>query len=262
MAKVEKQTKSERKEAQENRRKARERFALAERLEAEYLRALRKVTTQIDHIVKGMAPGGMVRNSAELEGMLKAYAKLIEPWARNVAIKMLNRIADKDEAAWMKLGRGMGLSLRKELQDAPTGLALQMFLGEQVRLITSLPLEAAQRVHKLTLEGMVTGGRRASEIKNDILATGQVTESRAKLIARTEIARTAAGLTMARAQYVGSTHYIWRTSGDSDVRSSHKHMNGAVVPWATPPLLEDGTRTHAGMIFNCRCFPEPIISDV
>lgn len=250
------------KQAQELRRKARERYALAERLEAEYLRSLKQLTRQVDHIVKGMAPGGVVRDSIELQRVLRNYAKAIEPWARGVAERMIARIAKKDELAWSKLGDEMGRGLRKELKDAPTGQFLSNFLQEQVILITSLPAEAADRVHKLTMEGMITGGRRASEIAKDILATGKVTESRAKLIARTEVARTAAGLTMARAKFVGSTHYVWRTSGDVDVRSSHKKMDGAVVPWDTMPLLSDGTRTHAGMIFNCRCYPEPILTDL
>jgi SPP1 gp7 family putative phage head morphogenesis protein len=251
----------ERAKAETLRAKARQRYALAERLEAEYLRALRRVTRQIDHIVKEMAPGGVIGNSVELENMLRAYAKLIEPWARKLATRMLNRISSKDEAAWAKLGKEIGRELRKEMQDAPVGLALQKFLKEQVHLITSLPEDAANRVHKLTMEGM-TGAKRADEVAKEIALTGQVTESRAKLIARTEIARTASGLTMVRAQHVGSTHYIWRTSGDSDVRKSHKEMEGAVIPYKTAPILSDGTQCHAGGIYNCRCYPEPIISDV
>ena len=247
------------KELQAQRRKARERFALAERLEAEYLRALRQLTRQVDHIIRAMAPGGVVKNSAELQKVLTDYAKVIEPWAYSIASRMVQRIADKDESAWAKNGKEMGLELRKLIQDAPVGHALQAFLKEQVILITSLPVHAAMRVHKLTMEGM-SGARRASEIAADILQTGHVTHSRAKLIARTEIARTASALTMARSQYVGCTHYVWRTSGDTDVRQSHKDMDGQVIPWAEAPVLSDGTQTHAGMIYNCRCYAEPILT--
>ena len=241
------------------RRRARERFAIAERLEAEYLRSLRQLTRQVESIVKQMAPEGVVNDSVELQNALRRYAEQVRPWATAVANKMVTRIADKDEAAWAQLGNEMGRALRKEIQGAPTGDFLRMFLHEQVHLITSLPLDAAERVHKLTTEG-ITKGLRVPDIMTEILRTGEVTESRARLIARTEIARTASGLTMARAQYVGSTHYIWRTARDGDVRDSHKRMEGAVIPWATEPLLSDGTRTHAGMIYNCRCYPQPIIS--
>ena len=138
---------------------------------------------------------------------------------------------------------------------------LRQFLSEQVKLITSLPLDAAQRVHELTLQG-ITEGTRAKAIAAEILKTGRVTESRAKLIARTEVARTASGLTMARAVHVGCTHYYWRTSGDSDVRKSHKEMNGMIVPFNHPPTLSDGTTTHAGQIFNCRCWIQPLLEDI
>lgn len=252
--------KSERQEAQERARKARERFQLAEKLEAEYMRALRNLTRQVDSIIKAMAPGGVVDDSIKIQRVLNDYAKVIEPWAVSVATKMVSRIAKKDEAAWAQLGKEMGRELRKELNDAPTGAYLKQFLNEQVHLITSLPRDAGLRVHELTLAGL-QDSRRVPEIQKEILRTGQVTTNRAKLIARTEIARTAAGLTMARAQHVGSTHYIWRTSGDVDVRTSHAEMDGAVIPWAAPPLLSDGTRTHAGMIYNCRCYPEPILTD-
>jgi SPP1 gp7 family putative phage head morphogenesis protein len=244
----------------ELRHKAKERFAVASRLEAEYLRSLRQLTRQIDHIVKGMAPGGVVRNSIELQKVLRDYAKTVEPWARSVAEKMVTRIARKDEFAWIEMGNQIGRNLRKEIQEAPTGFVLQEFLNEQVRLITSLPTEAADRVHKLTLENLITGAR-ADQIKRDILQTGEVAESRAQLIARTEIARTASGLTMARATHVGSTHYVWRSSMDGTVRESHRKMNGAVVPWKYAPEVDPGKHYHAGMFPNCRCWCEPILTN-
>lgn len=246
-------------EAQQQRREARERFANAQRMEMDYMRALRQLTKQIGHIVNGMAPGGVVRNSIELQGVLQKYSEAIAPWARSVAEKMLARVAKKDENSWAKLGKSIGVELRKELQDAPVGDMLRQFLSEQVELITSLPIEAGERVHKLVMEAL-TNGQRADEIAKDVLATGKVTESRAKLIARTEVARVASGLTMQRAKHVGVTHYVWRTSGDATVRESHKKMNGAVVPFDAAPEVEPGKRYHAGMIYNCRCYPEPILT--
>ena len=239
----------------ELRRQARERFAVAQRLEAEYLRTLRGLTRQIDSMVRHMA-----NNPDELQKILRQYSQTITPWARSVAQKMLTRVAKKDESAWLQLGKQMGKSLREELNEAPTGQMLQQFLNEQVHLITSLPLEAAERVHKLTLEGLLEGTR-AKEIAAEILKTGKVTESRAKLIARTEVARVASGLTMVRAQSVGVTHYVWRTSGDSDVRQSHKDMNGKVIPLDRPPEVEPGKHYHAGQFPNCRCYPEPVFAD-
>ncbi len=237
------------------RRKAKERFATANRVEKEYLRSLRQLTRQIEHMVKSMG-----HRPAELEKLLQDYAKLVEPWARSIAEKMVARVMYKDENAWTQLGRSIGRELRKEIQEAPTGDFFRKYMDEQVTLITSLPLEAAQRVHKLVIESQIDATR-AKEISAQIMQTGKVTESRAKLIARTEVARAASALVMARSKHIGVTHYIWRTSGDADVRQSHKEMNGKVVAWDDVPTLSDGTITHAGMIYNCRCYPDPIITN-
>jgi SPP1 gp7 family putative phage head morphogenesis protein len=154
----------------------------------------------------------------------------------------------------------MGRQLTNEIMETPTGALFRSRLAEQVTLIKSLPLEAAQRVHELTTEALVDG-RRSAELAEEIAKSGQVTASRAKLIARTEVSRTASMLVETRSRGAGSEGYIWRTAGDSDVRDSHKEMNGKYVRWDTMPTLSDGTRTHAGQIYNCRCYPEPVIPE-
>lgn len=237
-----------------------ERFKMARRMENDYLRSLQQVVRQIDNIVKGMSTNGFVSNPRQLSKMLEQYSQLITPWAKNLADKMITEIAQKNLLAWNTLGNDVGRSLRKELQFEKTGQIFNQLLNEQVTLITSLPLEAAQRVHKLTSEALITSVR-PKEIAEEILKTGEVTKSRATCIARTEVARTSSILTQARSQELGLTHYIWRTSGDADVRHSHKEMDGKVIAWAEPPTLSDGTTTHAGQIYNCRCYCEPIIPD-
>jgi SPP1 gp7 family putative phage head morphogenesis protein len=234
---------------------AKEHFAATQKLEAQYLKQLRQVVRQIDSIVKGF-----YADPEEMTKALNRYAELLRPWSRVVAKKMLAELAARNEKAWIRVGKEMGRAMRKELETAPTGQVLHELLEEQVTLITSLPIEAAQRVHKLTTEGLMNGIR-AVDLVPEIMRTGEVTMSRARCIARTEIARTASILTQSRAEHVGSTHYIWRTVGDSDVRSSHKKMNGKVVAWDEPPTLSDGTTTHAGQIYNCRCYAEPILPE-
>jgi SPP1 gp7 family putative phage head morphogenesis protein len=193
---------------------------------------------------------------------LKKYAELITPWAEETARNVVNEIDFLDAKAWKKAASQMGVELRAELTLAPTGKVMQEFMREQVRLITSLPLDAGARVHKLTIEGL-NNSTRFKSIADEIARTGQVTASRATLIARTETARTAAALTMARAQHIGSDGYIWRTVGDTDVRPRHRKLNGRFFAWDNPPVAgEQGEHAHAGMIYNCRCYPEPVIPEI
>src|SRR6185437_3394485 len=141
--------------------------------------------------------------------------------------------------------------LREELQKAPIGQIMRRWMNEQVTLIKSLPLEAGKRVHNLATEALIDSTR-ASEIAKEIARSGEVSESRAMTIARTEVGRANVMLTKARAEYIGSEGYVWRTAHDGQVRPSHRKMDGKVVQWGNPPTL-DGLTGHAGALPNCRC---------
>lgn len=228
-------------------------------IERHYGRQLRKIARHVGDIINAFTPGDPQAEPV-IRRALSDYADVIEGWARITAGRMLSDVERENDAAWRARSNEMSTWLRDEILNAPTGETMRALLDEQVALIKSIPLEAAQRVHQWTLAG-IEDATRAREVAAAILESESVAANRAMLIARTEVARTASKLTEARAMHVGSEGYIWRTSGDSDVRDSHKEMNGKYVRWDTPPTLSDGTTTHAGQIFNCRCYPEPVIPD-
>ncbi|MDE1905286.1 MAG: minor capsid protein [Rhodospirillales bacterium] len=228
--------------------------------ERDFARALRQVAKHVGALVQAFEPGRQ-EDLPTLTDMLRRYSDALQDWAVRTAGRMLSTVDKRDQSTWAEHSREMALSMREEIRNAPTGKVLQRLLSEQVTLIKSLPIEAAERVHRLTLQGL-EDGTRAKEIAREIGRTGEVTANRAMLIARTEVARTASLLTEARAEAVGSVGYVWRTSRDSDVRQSHREMEGKFVRWDKPPALSDGTVTHAGRIYNCRCYPEPVLPDL
>jgi SPP1 gp7 family putative phage head morphogenesis protein len=233
------------------------------RAEAEYARNLRRIARHIDDIVRGFAPDDPA-GLRQLEETLQAYAVILEPWAETQAERMLAEVARRDANAWHELGKEIGRRLRREIATAPTGLTFQRLMTEQVDLITSLPREAADRVHELATLGL-TSGERWNEIAKEIMRTGEVTRSRANTIARTETGRAATNLTQVRAEHVGSPGYWWRTARDADVRPRHKELEGQFVLWSDPPVVtEPGqpeVRAHAGAWINCRCWPESVIGE-
>lgn len=228
------------------------------RAERQYQSSLSQVARQVGSIINGF-PLGDPSAEPTINQMLQRYSELLNDWAISTAGKMLAEVNQQDRKAWAVMTENMSKALRDEIRNAPTGRLMQQRLAEQVSLIKSIPLDAAKRVHELTLQG-IEDGTRASEIAKEIQRSGDVSESKAKLIARTEVARTASALTEARAMSVGSVGYIWRTSGDSDVRHSHAEMNGKFVRWDSPPTLDKMTG-HAGAFPNCRCYPEPVIPE-
>lgn len=245
----------------QKRKQSRERFLRVRKAEKKMARQLKSVASQVGSIVRTFAPGGVVHSQPELDAALRRYATLLDPWAKRVSAAFVFEIAQRDEHAWEQAAREMGRSIREQIQSAPVGPAMVAMAREQAELIKSLPIEASQRVHRLTVEAL-SGGTRAKEIAKEIQKTGSVTASRAALIARTETGRTATTMTSARAKHIGSLGYIWRTADDADVRPLHRKLEGTYHAWNDPPVAgENGERAHAGAIYNCRCFPEPVLPD-
>jgi SPP1 gp7 family putative phage head morphogenesis protein len=171
----------------------------------------------------------------------------------------VTEVAARDRQAWKNASAEIGEGVAKLMADAPIGDVVKRLMGEQVELITSLPRDAAQRVHELAMEGLAHSTR-ASELSKRIMETGEVVKARANLIARTETGRAQTTFTRVRAEAVGSTQFQWMTATDSDVRPSHKRLNGKVFEWRDPPVCDDpDIRALPGCIWNCRCFALPLI---
>ena len=216
----------------------------------------------IGMILKGYAPDGIIKDVDAILHAYQQYSILLQPWARSVAAFMVADVARRDYKMWQQHSQNISRALRDELLNAPTGSAYANLMEQQVELITSLPLDAGQRIHGLVKENMITGYR-SDTVKKEIMRTQQVSEAKARLIARTETSRSAATFLQARAEYAGSEGYIWRTSKDSDVRPLHQAMEGKYVLWSDPPKLEASLAPyHAGCGPNCRCFAEPIFPDL
>lgn len=139
-------------------------------------------------------------------------------------------------------------------------------IEENANLIKTLPTDVAKKVTK-DIEEMALKGMRASEIAKVIREqTDKHSRASAKLIARTEVSKTTTALTKARCDNLDLHWYVWRTMEDGDrVRKSHRIMEGVLVNWNEPPSPEAlaGEKSvgnyHAGNIWNCRCYPEPLI---
>ncbi|MEN6629831.1 MAG: phage minor head protein [Sulfuricella sp.] len=213
---------------------------------------------QVGNIINGFTPGDP-EVLPTLSDMLRRYAEALTPWASATAAKMLEEVNRKDYASWKAAANEMSSEVRRELSETQIGEVFRRLQAEQVELIKSIPIDAAQRVHDLTIKGL-EDSTRAKEVAAEIMRSGDVAKSRAMLIARTEVSRASSNFTQARSEAIGSEGYIWRTSSDGDVRHSHKAMNGKYVRWDSPPTLDKMTG-HAGTLPNCRCYPEPIIPD-
>ena len=156
------------------------------------------------------------------------------------------------------------LLMREINQGLKSDIEIQ--IEENASLIKTLPTDVAKKVTK-DISDMALKGMRASEIAKVIREqTDKHSRASAKLIARTEVSKTTTALTKARCDNLDLHWYVWRTMEDGDrVRKSHRIMEGVLVNWNEPPSPEAlaGEKSvgnyHAGNIWNCRCYPEPLI---
>lgn len=193
---------------------------------------------------------------------LARYADIITPWAEGVARNLSDAVNRKESALWRQASADISSGLREVMTNSAAGQVARSIVEENIRLMKSLPLAAADRVraiHTRATEAMING-ERSQDFAAEIFKSGDIAASRAKLIARTETGRASTALTQARAISAGSEGYIWRTAEDGDVRQSHAGMEGQFVRWTNPPEL-DGMTGHAGTLPYCRCYCEVIIPE-
>ena len=188
---------------------------------------------------------------------LRQYADLLKPWADKQAEDMVRRVYEANERLWGRHAKRMGFDLKRYVTEGDLASIIEKMKWEASGYIRSLSNKAAESAAELAQDAMMYG-LRPEAIEKEVLSLGKITENRARLIARTEVARANTILIQARAESIGSEAYIWQTAEDGRVRESHIEMNGKVVYWNNPPEL-DGFVAHAGSMPNCRCIPLPLL---
>lgn len=146
-------------------------------------------------------------------------------------------------------------------------ILIQNQVLETARLIRTMPLNLAREITTKIADQHLKGVR-ASTLAAEILEQyPQLSKAKATLVARTEVARTNTMLLENDCHEVGAKWYVWRSTHDVRTRSSHNHMDGVVCSWDNPPNPEkleghdvDYGPYHPGCIFNCRCFPSPLVT--
>lgn len=187
-------------------------------------------------------------------------------WATQVAGRFVRKVERVDFAGWRALSEKLGRHTRRTLASVGVGEAFTRLQAEQVRLIRSMPLESARKVHEWTEAGISRGERMMDIVDRIRTEAPHLTRSHAVLIARTETARTRTSFTQARAAALGSPGYIWRCVHDKRTRELHEDLDGEFIRWSEPPVAGYGrggipVHAHAGAIWNCRCSPEPVLPE-
>lgn len=237
------------------------------RIERGYNRALKNITNQINTAIgETEDPYKIVRKLNQISNQ-----KLYKEYCEELAMKMVTNVFNDSGKAWREAARNNSSSrdvyqaIMEELRNPKIRIAVIEQINNNARIISTLPSDIADFCTKYIQEESLRG-KRASDIAKELI-TLIPNKSKASIdvIARTETSKTSTAITMARAESLGLDWYIWRTSQDARVRKSHDHMEDVLVNWKNPPSPERlvGQKSvgnyHAGNIYNCRCYPEPVV---
>ena len=147
---------------------------------------------------------------------------------------------------------------------------LNEWAAENVRLITNIPdkyFDDLQGIVSRAIQNGDTNRQTAQHIK-DLIG---VTDRRARLIARDQVATLNGQLNKKRQTSVGIEYYIWSDSNDSRVRETHAEHDGHLYCWeyvsgirptcpkCGEPAHDSPEKGHPGEEVNCRCVALPVI---
>lgn len=236
------------------------------RIELSYMKALKKLFKNLEKQIKG------ITNPFKIISTLKkiARSKEFNDYAEASSLKMATHVFSDVGRTWKEAakvnGRGKEIheAIKNEL-DTQVGTTFREIISNNSRLIKTVPEDMCEYVSSYVAKESMKG-KRASEIAEELQEKfPEMNKHRATLIARTETSKASTALTEARSKDVGLNWYVWRSSRDARVRSSHSHLDGVLINWDKPPSPEalKGQKPYgtyqAGGTFNCRCYAEVVV---
>lgn len=194
----------------------------------------------------------------------------IEELSKEISTRMVTGILRFDSRSWREAARKSNRGkvvfeyLRKEMKGT-RGLFVNQLVNRNAIDISKIPLSVAEEITDIVAI-QSQQGRRAKEIFNELRERfPSLLESKAKMIARTEVSRTHTSIVESRSLDLDLNWYRWMATKGGRTRDSHRNMEGVLINWRDPPSPEEliGEKSygayHAGGIFNCRCEPIPLI---
>lgn len=122
--------------------------------------------------------------------------------------------------------------------------------------------EEVLKLRKSVMKSAMAGNRYEAMVKK-IERSYNVSQGKAKFLARQETSLMMSKLKETRYLDAGVNEYIWGCvvgSPAHPVRPMHKKLEGKRFSWNNPPIVdENGNRKNPGQDYNCRCFPRPVV---
>lgn len=239
-------------------------------IEAQYLAALRRIVRVLINRVNSELLPAMARFEIELTqdspSLISYFSGIvdelnsqvgdIDDLGNRIALKMATSTESFNRRKFVtSINKVIGVNLSDIIKADGVRVQIEASVIENVDLIKTIPEEYHAKIKDAISKGINKGDDFFS-IRKKIIELGQSTNSRAKLIARDQVAKLNAAVSQARQERIGVTNYFWRTSRDERVRPTHKDNADKKFAWDDPPSKTG----HPGEDIQCRCMAEPDLS--
>lgn len=220
----------------------------------EYERKLTRYLKQFPQVAQDASP---------TRPLTLILTELAQKWAREfarrssvLAERMINQV---DVFSKANLGNSLkemsgGLTIKTPMLPAGLSSRIASSTAENVALIRNLPQEYAKRIQGLMLRSVQTGGKGASQIFEEIRHYGDMTRSRAELIAVDRTRKITTVINSERMKSAGVRQFEWiHSGGGAEPRPLHVEYDGQIFDLDDPPVIDErtGEKGLPGQLINC-----------
>lgn len=221
-------------------------------LKAEGLQIIEAVNLDDRMIADALVPA-WVKKAAKVvsEGVTSRVSKT----AGNLASKVvLGQAGDASERLKIQIKNISNVDVTMMMQNDKTfDDVVDQNIIANASLIKSIPKQYHERVERLVLTALQEG-RGNKWLSDELKKVGEITDNRARLIARDQITKIDSQIRETRQRNLGIKGYYWICKMDGKERKEHHERHRQLIMWDDPP--SDG---HAGIPVGCRCEDEPYI---
>jgi SPP1 gp7 family putative phage head morphogenesis protein len=228
----------------------------------EYEREIKRLYTHLGEITTDASIASQAR--ILLNRLDKKWSDLFNKSANGIVERMLNQVSRDSKSSVGTSLKELAGGLTIKVPEMPAGLHDKMIAAtvENVSLIKTIPAQYHRKIEGAVMRSIEAGGDNQA-LFDDIKHFGDVTPSRAKLIANDQVRKASSAFNNERMQAAGIKQWRWLHSGGSAVpRQMHLDLDGQIFNYDDePPIIDpDGTRGYPGFLIHCKCVQVPVVS--
>jgi len=136
---------------------------------------------------------------------------------------------------------------------------LEKKMIENQHYIKSVPVDYLDEITDVIVKGAASE-KGLKDIIDNIKDVYDMSNTKAKDIARNGIGKLNSALTEARSRSLGLSSYEWHCMFRDNSRDTHEELDGMIIDYDNPPQPDDWEDPgHAGELKWCYCWQNPVV---